>query len=37
MEPEDSSPNSQKHATSTYPELAPSSLYTHIPLPEDSS
>ena len=31
MEPEDSSPHSQAHATCPYPELAPSSPHTHIP------
>ena len=37
MEPEGSSPHSQAHATCPYPELAPSSPHTHIPLPEDPS
>jgi hypothetical protein len=37
MEPEGSSPHSQTHATRPYPEIAPFSLYTHIPLPEDPS
>jgi hypothetical protein len=35
MQPEGSSPHSQAHANCPYPELAPSSPYTHIPLPED--
>ena len=35
MEPEGSSPHSQAHATCPYPELAPSSLHTHIPRSED--
>ena len=37
MEPKGSSPHSQAHATCPYPELAPSSPHTHIPLPEDPS
>ena len=37
MEPEGSSLHSQPHATCPYPELAPSSPHTHIPLPEDPS
>jgi hypothetical protein len=37
MEPEGSSPHSQAHAICPYPELAPSSPHTHVPLPEDSS
>ena len=37
METEGSSPHSQAHATCPYPELAPSSPHTHIPLPEDPS
>jgi hypothetical protein len=37
MEPEGSSPHSQAHATCPYPELAPSSPHTHIPLLEDPS
>ena len=37
MEPEGSSPQSQAHATCFYPELAPSSPHTHIPLTEDPS
>ena len=37
MEPESSSPHSQVHATCPYPELAPPSPHTHIPLPEDPS
>jgi hypothetical protein len=37
MEPEGSSSHSQAHATCPYPELAPSSPHTHIPLPEDPS
>jgi len=37
MESDGSSPHSQSHATSTYPELAPSSIHTHIALPEDPS
>jgi len=37
MEPDGSSPHSQAHATCPYPELAPSSPHTHIPLPEDPS
>jgi hypothetical protein len=37
MEPQGSSPHSQAHATCPYPELAPSSPHTHIPLPEDPS
>jgi hypothetical protein len=32
-----SSPHSQVHATCPYPELAPSSPHTHIPLPVDQS
>jgi hypothetical protein len=32
MEPEGSSPHPQAHATCPYPELAPSSPHTHIPL-----
>ena len=34
MEPEGSSPHSQAHAPCPYPELAPSSSNTHIPLPD---
>jgi len=37
MEPESSLPHSHKPATSTYPEPARSTPYTHIPLPEDPS
>ena len=37
MEPEGSSPHSQAHVTCPYPEPAPSSPHTHIPLPEDPS
>jgi len=37
MEPEGSSPHSQANATCPYPELAPSSPHTHIPLPEDNT
>jgi len=37
MEPEGSSPHSQAQATCPYPELAPSSPNTHIPLSEDPS
>jgi len=35
MEPEGSLPDSQVPATCPYPEPARSSLYPHIPLPED--
>jgi len=35
--PEGSSPRSKAHANCPYPELAPSSPHTHIPLPEDPS
>ena len=34
MGPEGSSPHSQEHTTCPYPELAPSSSNTHIPLPD---
>jgi hypothetical protein len=37
MEPECSLPHSQVPATCPYPEPARSSLYTHIPVPEDPS
>jgi len=37
MEPEGSSPHSQVPATCPFPELAPSSAHTHIPLLEDPS
>jgi hypothetical protein len=36
MEPKGSSPHPQAHATCPYPELAPSSPHTHIPLHEKS-
>jgi hypothetical protein len=37
MKPEGLSPHLQVHATCPYPEPAPSSPHTDIPLPEDSS
>jgi len=37
MEPEGSLPHSKVPATCPYPELAPPSPYSHIPLPKDPS